>query len=591
MSFVKTYGFQFSVPTTPGGHTYSWKLGANWAYGVPIGNYGSPYVGAAIPGSRYFPGDVSLDDYGPGTIISIYRVNITTGAELELAPGSQLALNGSTIDAHGTTVYAANLMINQGTLLLDNDSGFELRSFENYNTNTGTFEFNGTDATIYLTRPIGESAYANVDDVAPTDKLILEGPHVSQGYTAWSAVDNGGTLQVFGTHAGTGTLVYQIDHFTTAAATTSFDVTQLTSGTDLIGQSLVGALQLEAVCFAAGTWIETDHGAVAVEALRTGDLVRTVARGDAAFKPVRWIGERAVRFTGNATDEALRPVRIRAGALGDDLPRRDLVVSGNHCLLLQGQLVPAKLLVNGTSIVIDRSADAIHYFHIELDTHDAVLAEGVPTESYIDVDNRAFFANASVTALAPVLPAAEDLAPWQDRLCAPLRVRAQDVDALWQTLAARGAMLGTSQPDPALTGDAAPSVVVSGRTVQPTTRSERSFTFMLPATAPELRILSRATVPAELDRHTNDWRRLGLCVSKIVLRSGTHQVVIPADHPALTRGWHPVEQDGPTCWRWTAGEALLTLPPSVRSGPLTVEIHTTGTMQYPLDQEPEQRAA
>ncbi len=100
---------------------------------------------------------------------------------------------------------------------------------------------------------------------APTDSLILEGPHVFQGYTAWSAIDTSGTLEVFGTHANTGTLVYQIDHFSTAAATTGLQITQLTSGTDLLGNSLINSLQLEAVCFVAGSRIETDRGPVPVE--------------------------------------------------------------------------------------------------------------------------------------------------------------------------------------------------------------------------------------------------------------------------------------------------------------------------------------
>ena len=482
-------------------------------------------------------------------------------------------------------------MFNQGTLILDDNSGFEVKSLEFNNFNTGTFDFKGTDAAIYLTRPAGDSSFASVDNFEATDKLILEGAHVSQGYTAWSAVDNGGTLEVFGTHDNTGTIVYQIDRFNPASASESYVVTQFTSGTDLIGQSLVGDLELEAVCFVAGTRIETDHGLMSVEALRPGDRVRTVARGEAAFKPVRWIGERAVTFGGNAGDEVLRPIRIRAGALGDGMPQRDLLVSGNHCLLLEGQLVPAKLLVNGSSIVIDRSANSVHYFHIELDVHDAVLAEGVPAETYIDVDNRAFFSNAAVTTLEPALPAAADMMPWQDRLCAPLRLRAQDVDALWQALATRGVTLGLGRRDTAPTRDANPRIVVSGRTVRPTILNDRTYTFVLPAAGAELRILSRSTVPAEIDRHTNDWRRLGLCVSKVVLRSGARHCVIPADHPSLNRGWHSVEQDGPVCWRWTAGDAVLTVPPSMQPGPLTIEIHTTGAMQYPLDQEPEQRAA
>ena len=412
-----------------------------------------------------------------------------------------------------------------------------------------------------------------------------------QGYTAWSAIDTSGTLEVFGTHDNTGTLVYQIDHFSTAAATTSLQVVQLTSGTDLIGNSLADSLQVEAVCFVAGTRIETDRGAVPVESLRAGDLVRTVADAEHALKQVRWIGERTVTFGNSADDEALYPVRIRAGALAEGLPQRDLLVSGNHCLLLEGQLIPAKLLINGSSILADRTASSVRYLHIELDEHDAVLAEGVPAETYMDVGNRAFFSNAAVTTLSPVLPVAEHMAPWQDRLCAPLRLCSHEVDTMWQAIADRACALGQSRPEPALIGEPDTQIVADGRKMRPTERNGHATVFVLPAASAELCIVSRSTVPAEIDRHTNDWRRLGLCVSKVVLRSGARHCVIPADHPSLNRGWHGVEHDGPACWRWTAGDAVLTVPPSMRSGPLTIEIHTTGAMQYPLDQEPEQRAA
>lgn len=396
---------------------------------------------------------------------------------------------------------------------------------------------------------------------------------------------------MLGTHDNRGTLVAQIDHFSTSAATTLLDVIQLTSGRDLIGNSLVDSLEIEAVCFVAGTRIETDRGAVPVESLCAGDLVRTVADGAHALKQVRWIGERTVTFGNGADDEALYPVRIRAGALAEGLPQRDLLVSGNHCLLLEGQLIPAKLLINGSSIIAGRTASSVRYLHIELDEHDAVLAEGVPAETYMDVGNRAFFSNAAVTTLSPVLPAAEHMAPWQARLCAPLRLRSHEVDTMWQAIADRAIALGQTRPEPALILEPDTRTVAGGRTMRPTERDSRATIFVLPATSAELRILSRSTVPAEIDRHTNDWRRLGLCVSKLVFRSGARQCVIPVDHPSLNRGWHSVEHDGPVCWRWTAGDAVLPVPASMRSGPLTVEIHTTGAMQYPLDQEPEQQAA
>ncbi len=277
------------------------------------------------------------------------------------------------------------------------------------------------------------------------------------------------------------------------------------------------------------------------------------------------------------------------------MPRRDLLVSGNHCLLLEGRLIPAKLLINGSSILVDRTAPSVRYLHIELDGHDAVLAEGIPAETYMDVDNRAFFTNAAVTALSPVLPAPEQMLPWQDRLCAPLCLRTQDVDTVWHAITHRAAALGWVGPAPALTRDPDLQLTIAGRTIRPTAHSSLhtglTTTFVLPAASAELRIVSRSAVPAEHDRHTNDWRRLGVRLSKIVLRSGARAVVIPADHPSLTAGWHKLEQDGPTCWRWTTGDAVLPVPPSMQSGPLTVELHTTGAVQYPIEQELEQRAA
>ena len=143
-------------------------------------------------------------------------------------------------------------------------------------------------------------------------------------------------------------------------------------------------------CFRAGTAIAVPDGEVRVEALRIGDMVLTAS---GRLRPIRWIGRRAYPAETVAAQAQLRPVRVAAGALGRGLPRRDLYLSPLHALLLDGVLVPAAALVNGTTITRAPLA-AVSYFHIELDSGDIILAEGAATETFVDCDSRAMFHNA-----------------------------------------------------------------------------------------------------------------------------------------------------------------------------------------------------
>lgn len=152
-------------------------------------------------------------------------------------------------------------------------------------------------------------------------------------------------------------------------------------------------------CFVRGTRIATSRGEVAVEDLAEGDLV-LLARGGTA--PVKWIGHRRVDIRLHPAPETMRPVRIRAGALGGGLPHRDLRVSPDHALFLDGVLVPAGLLLDDVGIVQDDVAQ-VEYFHVELPAHDVILAEGAAAESYLDTGNRQTFANAPIVALTPDL--------------------------------------------------------------------------------------------------------------------------------------------------------------------------------------------
>jgi hypothetical protein len=151
-----------------------------------------------------------------------------------------------------------------------------------------------------------------------------------------------------------------------------------------------GALSPSPPCFTAGTRILTPSGDVAVELLQPGDLV-TLADGRTA--PLRWLG-RSTLATRFADPLRAFPIRIAAGALGENLPKNDLLVSPDHAMFIDGNLVQAGALVNGRSITRETPlAETFVYYHVELATHELILAEGAPTESFVDNVDRMNFDN------------------------------------------------------------------------------------------------------------------------------------------------------------------------------------------------------
>jgi len=154
-------------------------------------------------------------------------------------------------------------------------------------------------------------------------------------------------------------------------------------------------------CYCRGTLIETERGQMKVEKLRIGDEVMTAS---GAARPIKWIGRRSYggRFIMGRKD--ILPVCIKAGALGDNVPKRDLWISPHHAMYFRdehfaddhddGMLIEAKDLINGVSIVQMAHVDKVEYFHIELDSHDVIVAEGALSETFIDDDSRAMFHNA-----------------------------------------------------------------------------------------------------------------------------------------------------------------------------------------------------
>lgn len=311
----------------------------------------------------------------------------------------------------------------------------------------------------------------------------------------------------------------------------------------------------------------------------------TLAGDERVAEPVKWIGYRKVNIAAHARPELVAPVQIRRDAFGHDLPRRDLLVSPDHAIYVDGKLVVARLLINNMTITQEFDAATVEYYHVELPRHAVLLAEGLPAESYLDTGNRATFANAGLAlVLHPDFGASHGVRSWDADACAPLVTEAAEVEAMWRRLAERAESLGYTAPRLATTSDPELHLMVDGRRIRPVSAQNGRHVFLLPHRVASVRLVSRAGAPTDIAPHLEDRRRLGVAVSRLVLRLGTEQSEIPVDHPTLSRGWHAVERDEHEMRRWTDGDAHLPIAIEGGAGLAMLEVHTTCAITYRLDE-------
>ena len=191
-------------------------------------------------------------------------------------------------------------------------------------------------------------------------------------------------------------------------------------------------------CFAAGVRITTPAGEVPVEELAVGDLVLTL---DGTAQPIRWIGQRRVDCRRHPAPASIMPVRVQAHAFGSGQPARDLFLSPDHAIFVEGVFIPVKHLINGETVrQIDTAA--VTYFHIELPQHDVIFSEGLASESYLQTDDRSSFANAGVVVTLQPLFGGERgdvMLAWEAFGYAPLRVTGAEVERARASLRTRAA--------------------------------------------------------------------------------------------------------------------------------------------------------
>jgi hypothetical protein len=141
------------------------------------------------------------------------------------------------------------------------------------------------------------------------------------------------------------------------------------------------------ICYAKGTFIATARGMVPVEKLKVGELILTIS---GKYEPLKWLGFRTVDCKRHPNQQEAHPVRIAKDAFGLNQPVRDLYLSPLHSVYVDGILIPVIDLVNGDTVT-QEVRSKVTYFHVELPTHNAIYAEGLTAESYLDDNNRDFF--------------------------------------------------------------------------------------------------------------------------------------------------------------------------------------------------------
>jgi hypothetical protein len=301
----------------------------------------------------------------------------------------------------------------------------------------------------------------------------------------------------------------------------------------------------EGECFVRETQIATPAGEVRIEDLGIGDLVMT-ASGES--RPVRWLGHSEVECARLPDPSARWPIRIQAGAFAEGKPCRDLYVSRGHALLIDGVLLQAESLINGATVV-EMPSERVQLWHLELDSHDIVIAEGLPVESYLDVGNRLAFIEG-----ADFIKAHPHVRPkhWTET-CVPLVTNGPVLERARAVLLERATTLGhvmTEDPDVYLLAD--------GHRIDPLRLSPTRLAFTLPPHVTKIELRSRSFVPASINA-SDDMRRLGICVNRLQLNG----LDVPLyDDNTFAVGWYGLEHDASGQWRWSHEQAQL--PASAR---------------------------
>jgi hypothetical protein len=445
--------------------------------------------------------------------------------------------------------------------------------------------------TIDTTAPAAPTIISVTDDVAPGTGIVPSGNSTNDTTPTVNSIAVGSdTVTIFegDTQLGSASTDNNgASAFTTPTLPSTGAFILTARATDLAGNvsapsdAYTIVEDPSAICYVAGTLILTATGERRIESLVPGDLVLALDGDELTPHPVKWLGRRRIDLAAHPRREMAAPIRIRRGSIANNMPHSDLLVSPDHAIFIDGKLICARQLINRTTIWQESHLTSVEYFHVELDTHCIVLAQGLTSESYLNtVGTRSFFTNADgPVTLHPELTNAMDYPSREAGSCRPFVWDEENVRPVWQRLAERAAALGRPVPKPDTTTDPALQIMVKGETLRPLSAEHGLYVFLLPGGTTEVSLVSRAGRLTDTRPWLEERRCFGVYVERISLRGagGTRQ--IPLDHPHLSQGWWAVERYGATLRRWTDGNAVVPLP--ALDGPAVLEIRArSGDMAY-----------
>ncbi|MFT8464556.1 Hint domain-containing protein [Acetobacter persici] len=475
---------------------------------------------------------VSAASWNIGETANPAIVTVANGASLTLDNSDKIAPNSHVVVGNG------------GTLIL---GGYAT-------TTSDLIQFDGSGGTIEIAAGTTPSIIQYITNISENDTIIIDGLK-ADGY---NYVDGVYTLTNNGTPIS-GTSSFQLPD---ANEGTTFTVSTITvdngNGTTTT-KTVLNAQHV--VCFLPGSMIRTVEGEVAVENLQIGDSVVTFdwKTGEETVRPVIWVGKAHATVQPHlADDEAAYPVRVLKNAISEGVPYKDMLITAEHCLFFDGKFVPVRMLVNGSSIFYDKSFTSYDYYHLETAEHAVIVADGMMTESYLDTGNRRSFRQegkvASIGGRAKT---------WAADAGAELCVDRAFVEPLFRKLEARKSSVaeGLRHADVVeLTNDVDLHLVTeTGAVVRPVRHEGQRYSFMLPANVSSVRIVSRASRPADvIGPFVDDRRQMGVAVGDITFVTAARQENIVV-HLAETKpeGWHADASQAEAAW--TAGNAVLPL--------------------------------